>query len=430
MAGAVGIAAAHAAEVDGGIVVVGEGAADSIPNDSALVIVGGNNGTGVEAILYGAAAEVAQDAAVILAVALAVAADCGGADAADNRGGTAIAARDAAVAMGIVMSCFDSDIALHATVLDGAIVVAHDATDVVIASEGAVGEDDVFYDAARADLAEDADVAVGIVIARTIDGDATDLFVMAVIGALEIEIFGACAVSDGGIGVVADDIRCLEEGETVAVVVAVVHIVGQVAQVILVLDVIGVRAGGLKDAESRHVGVGEGDLAERGLRIVCLREVPFAVVVGVNIAGAGVGLLHAVLKTAFQSRHHDVGDVVVGVRARDGVGDGLVAGSGEDAIIIEPDIAACAPLECHAEPVGQRDGETTAATGGLSDGATGDVGRVGGRRRCVEGGITRTGENDVVTIKARVLLGTRDLVGHGFRCGLCVLSQPHCDEQQ
>ena len=99
------------------------------------------------------------------------------------------------------------------------------------------------------------------------DAYTADSVALAVVGAAEI-LFrpadgGVVVLGAGGIvpssgGSVGDVLR-LKEFEADAVIFAIVHVIGQVAQVVRALDVIGVGTWGLEDAERRGVGIGESD---------------------------------------------------------------------------------------------------------------------------------------------------------------------------
>ena len=91
-------------------------------------------------------------------------------------------------------------------------------------------------------------------------------------------------MGDGDIGVIAGDILRLEEGQALAVVATVVHIVGQVAQVILVADFIGIRAGRLEDAKSGGVAVGDDEADEVSIG---LQRVAGAALLGVVVVRGG-----------------------------------------------------------------------------------------------------------------------------------------------
>ena len=193
LAGAV-LVAVSSANVGGGtaygaivIVVVSEGVVVVVAaDDGTFVAVRFYGGAGVEAVLDSVAIaiiDVADDAAIVLAIALAVVGHGGGTVAAFDGRIVKCSADDAAVVIGIISIGADGDAALHAAVLDGADkAVAHDAADEVLAGNGAVGEGDVLHHggAFAAEIAEEA-----LVVGAGVDADAADGVAVAVEGAAE-----------------------------------------------------------------------------------------------------------------------------------------------------------------------------------------------------------------------------------------------------
>ena len=162
------------------------------------------------------------------------------------------------------------------------LVVANNTAHIIIAGESAIGDDDVL-DNGMIDIAEETNVIVISVIgAGAVDDDAADTVTMAVVGALEVgTVITVDMIADGRIVVVACDVLRLTEGEAAAAVLAVVHVVSQMAQVAITLDFVCIVAVGLEDADIWSICVRDGDRAQRIARRLGLVEVPLAVVVGI-----------------------------------------------------------------------------------------------------------------------------------------------------
>ena len=163
----------------------------------------------------------------------------------------------------------DADIGGHGAVLYGGLEdISSYAAHIVMTSDAGIGQVDSLDGAAFVDGAGGAKKAL-IGEIGLIDAYAADGVVLTVVDTAEhvvtradggVVVLGAGGiVPRGGVGV--GDVLRLKEGEAVAVVAAVVHVVGQVAQVSRGLDVIGIDTRGLEDAERRGVGIGESNRA-------------------------------------------------------------------------------------------------------------------------------------------------------------------------
>ena len=135
-------------------------------------------------------------------------------------------ARDAAKAGGF-FNGFYQYVALHAAVLDGATVVAHDAAGIFVADNVGIGEDDVLHGTAVPDVTKEALAPVVVALATFVDAYAADGVVLAVVGALErhtVDAHGGEVVLAAGVplrGVAVGDVGGLLESETLAVVAVV-----------------------------------------------------------------------------------------------------------------------------------------------------------------------------------------------------------------
>ena len=140
---------------------------------------------------------------------------------------------------------------------------------IVITGDAGIGQVDSLDGAAIIDSAGSAEEALNGEIGL-IDSDAADGIALAVESTAEIVATradgGVVVLGAGGIvpvsGVGVGDVLRLEECEAGAGVTAIVHVVGQVAQVCRGLNVIGVGAWGFENTERRGVAVGNGNLAE------------------------------------------------------------------------------------------------------------------------------------------------------------------------
>ncbi len=191
------------------VVVVGEGAAVVGADDgaAAALFTSGDPGADGDAVADGTVS-FADDAAIVLAIAIVVAGDGGGAVAAVDGPTAKYMADDAAVVVGTAGIGLDSDVAQHAAVLEGTDkAVAHDAAYFVAANDGAASEGDVLHGGA-AETAEET-----LIAGATADADAADGVAVAVEGAEEILIIAVDA--DGRVVVLAveaDDVGAeLEE---------------------------------------------------------------------------------------------------------------------------------------------------------------------------------------------------------------------------
>ena len=222
------------------VVVVGEGA-DVVGADdgaTAAFLTSDNPGAVGYAVADGAVS-FADDAAIVLAIAIVVAGDGGGAVAAVDGSMAKYIADDAAVVVGTAGIGLDSDVAQHAAVLEGAgKAVAHDAADFVAANDGAASEGDVLHGGA-AEIAEET-----LIAGATADADAADGVAVAVEGAEEMLIRAVDA--DGRVVVLAveaDDVGAEFEEFIRGVSVALVHAAGKQLQLGIVADDVGVGLG-------------------------------------------------------------------------------------------------------------------------------------------------------------------------------------------